>query len=226
MNLKNLRLRDQAGLISLGAILLVFILVAVFVDISSLKDLVIRAGVWGPIIFILLKISTVVISPLSGTPLYPLVGLLFGFWPGILYVVIGDFLAHTITFHISRIFGRKAVLRFVSSRDESIMSRIVDHIGDTKGFMQATLAFFALPEVLSYGAGLSRLKYIKFISILMPVLIAASSVLVFFGSILNPNSNSLVIGILLPLLAAMIVITGGALFIKAIKKKGGEENLI
>src|SRR3989344_7774415 len=137
---KDFKPSEQGNYLVAGITLLVIILLAVLIDVSSLKVWVERAGVWGPLVFILLKISTIVFAPLSGSPLYPLVGLLFGFWPGILYVVLGDFLSYTISFWISRIFGRKFVHKLMSGKEEGMVARIVDHIGDAKGFFQACLA--------------------------------------------------------------------------------------
>ena len=212
---------EQMNVMGIGLTILVIVILAFFIDLSSLRTWVERVGIWGPIVFILLKISTVVIAPLSGSPLYPLAGLIFGFWPGILYIAFGDFLAHTITFYISRIFGRKIVFRLLSGKEEGVIARIVNHIGDVRGFFQACLTCFALPEVLSYGAGLSRLSYLKFIGILMPFLITVASILVFFGSILKPNSDSLLIALIIPVLGALAIIIGGSLFMKSLKQKGG-----
>src|SRR3990167_7952182 len=143
---------EQINLIGVGITILVLVILAFFIDISSLQSWVERAGVWGPLVFILLKISTIVVAPLSGSPLYPLVGLLFGFWPGILYVAFGDFLGHSMAFSISRIFGKKLVLKLISNKESGLLVRVVDHISGTKGFLQACLIFFVVPEVLSYAS--------------------------------------------------------------------------
>ena len=212
------------NLMGIGLTILVIVAVAYFIDLSSLRTWVEKAGMWGPFVFILLKISTIVVAPLSGSPLYPLVGLIFGFWPGILYVVIGDFLGYTITFYISRIFGKKIVMKLLSNKEEGLVARVVDHISDAKGFFQACLTLFAVPEVLSYGAGLSHLKYAKFINIIMPFNIIAASVLVFFGSILKPNSESIFVALVIPVIGAIAVIVGGFLFMRGVKKKESKKD--
>ncbi len=216
---REFRPTEQINSIGIGVTVLALVALAFFVDMNSLRIWVEQAGIWGPLVFIILKISTIVIAPLSGAPLYPLVGLLFGFWPGILYVVIGDFLGYTIAFSISRIFGRKLVIKFLSGKEEGLVFRIVDHIGNVKGFFHACLVLFALPEVLSYGAGLSKLSYIKFIFILMPFSIVAGLVLVLFGSLLDLKSGSLLIGLVIPVVGALAVIIGGTLFMRELKKR-------
>ncbi|MEK7135121.1 MAG: VTT domain-containing protein [Patescibacteria group bacterium] len=113
----------------LGLTVLVIIAIAYFIDLSSVKVWVEQAGVWGPLVFILLKTSTIVIAPLSGSPLYPLVGLLFGFWPGFLYVVVGDALGYSIAFLLSRIFGKKLINKFLSNQEEGTLGKVIAHAG-------------------------------------------------------------------------------------------------
>jgi len=213
--MKKLKPTEQVNLVVIGVIILVFVLLAIFFDIESLRAWVLKAGVWGPLVFILLKISTVVIAPLSGSPLYPLVGLLFGFWPGMLYVALGDFLGYTIAFYISRIFGRDAMDRFLSNKEESVLAQVMQRVGDTKGFIQVCISFCALPEVVSYGAGLSRLSYSKFIFIMWPFFSAITAVLVFLGSWIDSGW----VGILVPVVGALVMIVGGTLFTKNLRKR-------
>src|SRR3990167_5586502 len=210
---------EQANFIGIGITILALIVLTLFIDLESVKTWVEKVGVWGPLLFIVLKASTIVVAPLSGSALYPLVGLLFGFWPGVLYVEIGDFLGYTISFFISRIFGQKIVLKILSNKEGSLLSRIIEHVSTPKGFFQACLTLFAMPELLSYGAGLSRLPYLKFILIITPLSIVASSLLVFFGSILDINSTSLLLSFGIPILGALVIIAGGTIFVRSVKKK-------
>src|SRR3989344_1016065 len=211
-------MEQYKSFIPLAITILGLIAVAWFVDLGSVKIWVESAGVWGPLIFIILKITTIVNAPLSVAPLYPVVGILFGFWHGVLYVEIGDFLGYTIAFSISRFYGRKMVDKFISSKEESVLSSVIGHVGTPRGFLHACLTLFAMPELLAYGAGLTKLPFRNFILILMPLSIIASSILVFFGSLLNPSSSSLWIGLGIPLLGAAAILIGGTLFAKSVMK--------
>jgi uncharacterized membrane protein YdjX (TVP38/TMEM64 family) len=203
----------------LGITALIIIALVVFFDIESVKGWVERAGVWGPVVFILLKVSTIVIAPLSGSPLYPIVGLLFGFWPGILYVLIGDTIGYSASFWISRIFGKKIVSRFISDKEEGIMAKIIAHASTPRGFFHACLTLFAMPELLSYGAGLTKLSYWRVISIMVPITAIGSTLFVFIGSVLDPNGQSIWIGFGLPALGVAAVLIGGTLFARSMKNK-------
>ncbi len=212
---------ENGNLIGVGVTILVLIGLTFIFDIEALKSWVINAGVWAPLLFIGLKATTIVIAPLSGSPLYPLVGLLFGFFPGIFFVALGDFLGYTIAFCISRFFGKAFAHRFISKNQTGLLARVVDRIGDGKGFFYASLALGVFPELLAYGAGLSRLPYLKFIFILWPITLVTSTLLVLFGSIINPDSGSFAASVLVPMLfGGVLILVGGTLFLRYMEKDG------
>lgn len=202
----------------MGTFAIIFAL-SFFIDLSQVKEWVLAAGVWAPLLFILLKILTIVIPPLSGGPLYLLVGLFFGFWPGILYVAIADFVGFTTAFFISRTLGQKVVMRIISQKEGGTLHRIVNHVSTPKGFFQAYMTLFAMPELLAYGAGLTTISYRSFISILSPLSFVLSSVIVLFGSVLDINKGGTFIALIFPALGMVVFMIGGWLFMKAVNKK-------
>jgi uncharacterized membrane protein YdjX (TVP38/TMEM64 family) len=173
---------EQFSIFGILATLGIIVLLSTFLDIEKLKEVVIASGPWAPLLFVVLKILTIVVAPISGSPLYPLVGWIFGFWPGLAYVALGDFLGYSIAFYMSRIFGQKRFATFLLGKDHNLIAKLVGHLGTGKGFFQACLVCFPLPEVLSYAAGLSTLSYTKFILILWPASTTVASLLVLFGA--------------------------------------------
>lgn len=210
---------EQFSYRSIAIVMILIIAVSFFIDIRSIQSFVLDAGVLAPIVFILLKILTIIVAPVSGGPLYPLVGLLFGFWPGILYVAIGDLIGYSGAFFISRFFGKRVVDRLISSNENGLMSRMVKKIGTGKGFFQACLTCFALPEILSYAAGLSKLSYWRFVSILWPASCVATGVLVLLGSSFDVSDKSLILSLIVPLVGTVCVVIGGTFFIRGLDKK-------
>lgn len=210
---------EQLNLIGIFATIAVLLALGLFIDVESFKEAIVSAGPLAPLLFILLKATTVVVAPLSGAPLYPIVGFLFGFWPGIAYVVAGDFIGITIAFFLSRTFGYPLVRKFIVGKERSILAKVVDHVGTTKGFLHMCLTCFALPEIIAYGSGLSKLPYWKFIAIYLPISIVASSAGVLFGSLLDPGDLPLYAAIGLPLGGFAVVAVGGWLFLRGVKDK-------
>lgn len=210
---------EQFNFTGIAITLIVLAALSFLIDVETIKEGIVSAGAWAPLIFIFLKILTIVVAPLSGSPLYVLVGVFFGFWPGLLYVAIGDLIGYSTAFGISRVFGKPLVEKFVSKKESGLLARIVSHVGTLKGFIHVCIVCFAVPELLSYGAGLSRLAYWKFILTIMPLSMAMAAVLALFGSSLGSSEQSLIASAGVPIVFTVIVLIGGSLFFKSIKKK-------
>ncbi len=197
--------RGYAGLISLALGLGAFALAYAFVGIDAIKQAVEAAGIAAPLIFILLKASTIVVVPLAGSPLYPFAGLVFGFWPGVIYSLVGDFIGFTISFWLARKLGYPAIRSLVDTQKDSLFSRIIAQVATVRGLFYTYITFFGMPELISYAAGLSRIPYLTFIVILFPLSAVGSVLLVLIGSSLDSSTSSI-------FLAAPIVI-GSVCFI-------------
>jgi uncharacterized membrane protein YdjX (TVP38/TMEM64 family) len=151
-----------------------------YFGITQVQQAVESAGVWAPLVFVVAKASTLVIAPLGGSPLYPLGGVLFGFWDGVLYVMLGDLLGGTIAFWISRIFGRSVAERFLGD-DRRFLGKALRMMGTPKGFLIARICFSGLQEIAAYGAGLTRLRFVPFIAIHAAVNLLPVMLLVWMG---------------------------------------------
>jgi uncharacterized membrane protein YdjX (TVP38/TMEM64 family) len=120
---------------------------------------------------------------------------------------------------ISRYFGRSLVLKLIEKNESGLLARIVDRIGDQKGFFYACLAFGVFPELLAYGAGLSRLSYPKFIVVLWPLSMVVSATLVLFGSSISLSDGSFLGASLIPMaIGGAVFATGLFLFYRHLKK--------
>lgn len=168
-----------------GVVLMLLVIFGVvwFVDQSTLQTWIMQAGVWAPLVFVLAKASTLVFAPLSGGPLYPLAGALFGFDVGFVLLLLGDALGSTIAFALSRILGRGVVGQMMK-KDSGVVARISERMTTTKGFIIARICLASLPEVVAYAAGLTRIRFWKFFVIQNAVGIAPTAVFCFAGSTL------------------------------------------
>lgn len=63
-------------------------------------------------------------------------------------------------------------------------------LGTVRGLIRARLTLFALPEAVSYGAGLTSIPFLSFIGIELAVRIVPNAVLVAFGDILIRSDRS------------------------------------
>ena len=144
-------------------IIFLFVFSIKIIQNNSLEHLVESFGIWAPIIFVLLKISTLVIAPLSGTPLYFLGGALFGGVHGLTLSLLGDFLGSTICFYLSRFYGQKVIKIFAGERYTEKVVKTVEVLKNTKSFIKARIALFFIPELLAYASGLSKIQFFTFL---------------------------------------------------------------
>ncbi len=148
---------------------------------GSLAEKISSLGIWAPIIFILFKISTLVLAPLGGTPLYLIAGNLFGSFNGYLFTLIGDIIGSTICFMLSRNYGDKIIVKLVGKNFLEKITNSIKVLENTRSFIKARIIMFAMPEVLAYAGGLTNIKFSIFSTINSIFYIISNFILVFFG---------------------------------------------
>lgn len=163
-------------------VILLFVVSIQMIRSGSLVNQIDSFGVWAPIIFVLLKISTLVIAPLGGTPLYFIAGSLFGNLPGLLLALLGDALGSTICFLLSRLYGPKVVKTFIGDKFFEKVINTVAVLKDSKSFIKARIALVSMPEILAYASGLSEINFLTFFLINMLFSLPIDFMFVFFGS--------------------------------------------
>jgi len=163
-------------------IILLFIVSVQMIKSGSLANQIDSFGILAPIIFVLLKISTLVIAPLSGTPLYFIAGSLFGNLNGLILSLLGDALGSVICFLLSRFYGHKIVKTLAGDKFFGKVMNTVAVLKDTKSFIKARIALIVIPEVLAYASGLSKIKFLTFFTINFLFSLPVIFMFVFFGS--------------------------------------------
>ncbi|MEM9213012.1 MAG: TVP38/TMEM64 family protein [Cyanobacteria bacterium P01_F01_bin.150] len=129
---------------------------------SSLQTFIQDAGAIAPILFILLMALTVVVSSLPGLPLVCVAGAMWGgVWGGI-YSVVGGFLGSLIAYGLGRSLGNSAIkaitgktITFTTHRSHAVIGGLI--------FLTRLVPVFPF-DVISYGAGLTRLPLMIYAS--------------------------------------------------------------
>jgi len=151
----------------LFAALVAAIVICLFVwDLSSFfrpENIKLRlesAGVFAPIYYMLLMAIAVVISPIPSLPLDIAAGAFFGPFMGTVYSVIGALTGSVISFMIARFLGREIMERFLGGHvnfcttcSDKLLTKIV--------FMSRLLPVVSF-DIVSYGAGLTKMSLGKF----------------------------------------------------------------
>lgn len=172
-------LLSVAGLLACGV---AFFILVQSIGPERLRDTVAATGLLAPVVFVLLKAVTVIITPLTGSPLRLVAGALFGFWEGVTLSVLGGVLGGSANFWIARRYGRRVVVRLLGPGALARVDPILSRLSGWKALALARVALGPLWDVLSYGVGLTRLTYRTYLIVAILGDLLPTMILVGFGT--------------------------------------------
>jgi len=157
------------------------------------------AGIFAPLVYMIIMSLAVVISPIPSLPLDIAAGLFFGPFLGTLYSVIGALSGAVASFLITRLLGRELIERFIGGHinfcancSDRLLTKIV--------FLSRLLPVVSF-DIVSYGAGLTKMSIKKFTIATFLGMIPLTFVYNYFGSVLVFSKElTLVLGIILVVL--------------------------
>ncbi len=139
-------------------------------DPEPLRVWLLGFGVWAPVVSGLLQVATSVFPPGPSFVVAIANAMLFGMiWGGLLTFVTA-LLAAAICFGIARVVGRPGVERLISERSMARMDAFMAR----RGFLTVLIGRlipFINPDVVSYAAGVTGIRWIPFL-----IAIAAGSI--------------------------------------------------
>jgi len=142
-----------------------------------------EAGGFAPLLFVTLTGTAVVVSPIPTLPLDIAAGAFFGPLLGGIYAVGGALLGALVSFLIARFLGRGLLERligghinFCSECSDKLLTRIV--------FLSRLIPFVSF-DVVSYGAGLTKISVGKFALATGIGMAPPTFVFTYFGSVVS-----------------------------------------
>lgn len=154
---------------------------------EALKARLDSVGALAPILYMLVMAAAIVVSPIPSLPLDIMAGAYFGPWLATLYTSIGALIGANISFLIARFLGRALVERLIKfdrvfweACSESILVKIV--------FVSRLIPFISF-DVISYGAGLTRMSLWKFSVATFFGMLPMTFLFAYYGSIFKINST-------------------------------------
>jgi uncharacterized membrane protein YdjX (TVP38/TMEM64 family) len=129
-------------------------------DIYDLQKYISSFGILAPIIYIIM-FSIVPLTFFPDSILAIASGLVFGFYKGYIYTTIGALIGGSIAFFIARYLGHNLVKK-ISNEKLSKIEKLIDNNGFYIIFLLRLIPLFPF-DVISYGAGLTSVKYKHFI---------------------------------------------------------------
>uniref|UniRef100_A0A7V3UZG7 TVP38/TMEM64 family membrane protein n=1 Tax=candidate division WOR-3 bacterium TaxID=2052148 RepID=A0A7V3UZG7_UNCW3 len=138
----------------------------VFQNPLKLRKLMQSWGIWAPLGTIGLQVIQIVFAPLPGNVAAFAAGYALGFWPTIIWLMLGVLAGASLTFLISRFFGRNLLQLFVPA---TVRERF-----DQKMLRQGTFYIFLLLLIpnpagdwVYYLAGLTRMPLRLFLLLVL-----------------------------------------------------------
>lgn len=130
-------------------------------DTESLRRVMDAAGIWAPLVFVVLQFLQVVVLPIPST-ITILAGVAcFGAWRCFWYSMLGILLGSLVAFYIGRLVGYRAVAWLIGK--ETLDGWLEKLKGKDKFFLSAMFLLPAFPDdILCFVAGLSSMSWLYF----------------------------------------------------------------
>ena len=131
-------------------------------DIAGLKDYILSFGLWAPIASCFLMVLQAIVAPVPSFLITFANGLAFGVFWGWMLSLFGHVLAASVCFGISRSLGRVPVEVLVGKTGLQSADRWFARWGMYAVFVARLVPGIAF-DVISYAAGLTRMRFRNFI---------------------------------------------------------------
>lgn len=151
--------------VSFVAITLLLTLAIEAIGVERIQGLVEQAGPVAPLVYILIRVASFVIAPLSTGPIQFAAGVLFGLWPGVIYSLIGEVIGGSANFWIARLLGRPVVARLAGKGGMARIEKFYQQAGEAWTLVYARLFLFAIYDFISYAAGFTPIRYRQYLPI-------------------------------------------------------------
>ena len=169
------------------------------------------------LIYILLIIIGVVIAPIHPFLFYVAGGIIFGPYTSWVLTMIGVTIGSSIAFKLSKLYGRRFVEKNVSKKSMNRFDKLSKKYGALSIFL-LRINIITSSDIWSYVAGLTKIKFWKFLMWTILGLAPVIFIQVYFGDIVgaNPFLFKIFVGIAIIYLT-IVLLSSIYLFIK--KKK-------
>ncbi|MEM1253841.1 MAG: VTT domain-containing protein [Cyanobacteria bacterium P01_H01_bin.21] len=135
--------------------------------ISRLRENVETLGVWAPLALFFLRFTSVVIPALPGTAYSVLAGGLLGFSQGIAVICLADICSCSLSFFLSRQFGRSFVQRLVGERFITRVDTLAQKHLERNFFLMTAFLMTGFFDFVAYAVGLTKAPWLRFIPALI-----------------------------------------------------------
>ena len=168
-------------------------LIAAFQSIETAREYIAGYGLFAPLISAALMIFQSVIAPLPAFLITIANGALFGFWWGMLLSWSSAMLGAALCFYIARFLGAKHVARIVSQPVVNKTDQFIQKYGNYAILIARLIPYIPF-DVVSYAAGLTRIRFIGFWLATGIGQLPATAVYTYLGNRISTYTNLMLFG--------------------------------
>ncbi|MDJ0661920.1 MAG: VTT domain-containing protein [Crocosphaera sp.] len=188
--------------------LIILVIVAInHYGITQLRTQVEALGPWVPVGIFILRFTSVVIPALPGTAYSVLSGGLLGFTQGLLVICVADLISCSLSFSLSKRYGRNLVQRIVGpkfiNKIDSLSQRHLEH----NFFLLTGFLMTGFFDFVCYGVGLTKASWRKFFPALVISIGISNPPIVALGAGLL-EGGKLLLGVALVGVFGLAIISG------------------
>lgn len=175
------------------------------VDVQAIKDYILSFGIWAPVISFLIMLFQSLVAPLPSFVITFVNAGLFGWWQGAILSWFGTLAGATMCFWIARFFGRDVVAKITTKGALVRVDKFFARYGKY-AVLTARLIPFLSFDVVSYGAGLTSMRFWSFFWATAIGQIPVTVVYSYVGGMLTGSTKTVVIGLLLLASLSVLII--------------------
>lgn len=168
-------------------------LIAAFQSIETAREYIAGYGLFAPLISAILMIFQSVIAPLPAFLITIANGALFGFWWGMLLSWSSAMLGAALCFYIARFLGAKHVAKIVSQPVVNKTDQFIQRYGNYAILIARLIPYIPF-DVVSYGAGLTRIRFLGFWLATGIGQLPATAVYTYLGNKISTYTNLMLLG--------------------------------
>jgi uncharacterized membrane protein YdjX (TVP38/TMEM64 family) len=150
--------------------------------IETIRAQVAQMGIWAPLAVAALRFTSIVIPVLPNTAYSALAGVLFGFEKGLITIWIADLIGCSVSFYLSRRYGRDLVRRFVGERFMGRVESLGQKHLERNFFMTLAFLMTGFFDFVCYGLGLTKVTWRQFLPALVISIVIAHTPAVAIGA--------------------------------------------
>ena len=182
-------------------------------DLEGIKEYILAAGAWGPIISILLMIFQSVLAPLPAFLITFANAWIYGWAWGAVISWTGAMIGAALCFYITRVYGRPVGEKFVGVKALDKTDTFFNRYGKHAVLIVRLIPFISF-DIVSYAAGLTSMSFLSFFIATGLGQIPATIIYSYFGQQITSSAK-----IFLHAFSAIIIIGILVMLFKKTKKE-------